>query len=231
MKRSGWAALLCTAALTFACQTQPDAPVDEAPAAPTMDLASVKLRLEELKAQLSLDAYGQPEMEELIRALHAIPAGSPDYAEAQRLLAELRARYRLAKAARDDERHDSTPKAPSFGAVKMEGAPPDSEDARARAEGMKVGATREQLLEAYGSCLIRRTWFQGRDGSATIELFHVAPECRAQLKPRVFQVVAGTVARITDGNLDGLQAPTPSTLEVPRTPGGLQHLPPPPPPP
>ncbi|MHB8876824.1 MAG: hypothetical protein ACYC8T_24270, partial [Myxococcaceae bacterium] len=75
------------------------------------------------------------------------------------------------------------------------------------AEKLAAGASRDDLLRAYGSCLTRQTWFRGEHAGPTTELFHVAADCRERFTPRVFTVANGRVARVTAGQLDGVMLP------------------------
>jgi len=95
----------------------------------------------------------------------------------------------------------------SRGKVRLAGAAPETDSARQAAEAIALGSSREALVSAYGSCLVRQTWFVGRNGGPTTELFHVAPECRERLTPRTFVVANQKVTKVGAGNLDGIGEP------------------------
>lgn len=221
MNRTQRVLAVAATALLLACQTQSDsAPSDE------QAIATVRARLVELEAQLGPDAYGQPEIEQHIRTLHRIPESSAHFKDARRLLEELRARYRLAREAREGPPEGARPKVPSYGRVQMDGPAPEEPAEVEAAETIEVGASREALVGHYGKCLVRQTWFRGRNGGPTTELFHVAPECRAQLQPRIFRVADSRIVGIEPGNLDDLLANPTQAAEERRN--STVQLPPPP---
>lgn len=171
-------------------------------------VARVRQELRSLEQRYGEDAYDRPEALALTRELEAVGPDSPERLQALELLDFLRAKQRLAASARRGtpaQRQD----VPNYGPVRMEGAPPASQADLERVSKIKVGSTREELVAAFGSCLVRQTWFPGRNGGATIELFHVSPDCRDKLKPKVYRVLGGaTVDQIHEGNLDAVMPQT-----------------------
>lgn len=165
-------------------------------------VAQVRQRLRALEQRYGEDAYDRPEALALTRELEALGADSPERLQALELLDFLRAKQRLAAAARRGTPPQGQ-NAPNYGPVRMGGAPPASQADLERVSKIKVGSTREELVAAFGSCLVRQTWFPGTSGGPTVELFHVGPDCRDKIKPRIYRVVGGTsVDQIQEGNLD-----------------------------
>jgi hypothetical protein len=170
-------------------------------------VARVRQQLRSLEQRYGEDAYDRPEALALNRELEALGSDSPEHLQALELLDFLRAKQRLAIAARQ-----GTPpqrqNVPNYGPVRMEGAPPASQADLERVGKIKVGSTREELVTAFGSCLVRQTWFPGRKGNPTVELFHVGPDCRDKLTQKIYRVSAGSVDQIQEGNLDSTMPPT-----------------------
>lgn len=201
--RSVYSALFATAfaVASVACQ-KTDAPGEDKPA---VSLNEVAAELKELEARFGEDAYTQPEVDEILRKLADVDPDSEDRIEAVKLSDLIRAKRKLAWQVQVDERVPDPPEnALQLGPKPMEGDKPADDGKLAAAEKIDVGATRVALVEAYGSCLIRQTWFPGKEGGSTTELFHVAKECREKLTPRVFTVAAGVVKSVAPGNLDAV---------------------------
>jgi len=174
-----------------------------------------KSTFEQLQAEVAAmekakgpDALTQPDMEVMILALRSIPQRSADHERAQALALDLETRRRAAQATlvgppppAEEETVEN------FGPLKMKGAAPETKEALARTESITVGPKRGELIAAYGSCLERRTWFMGQNGGPSVELFHVLPECRDRLKPKIFQVNYDKVASVREGDLDHVMNP------------------------
>jgi len=202
-----------------------------APPAESGVFEELRGQVEALEGRLGPDAYTSAEMEVLIKALESFPADSPSRIKAQQYARELGAKRRVGLEAIGEAKLPPpvwrSEQPPSYGPRRMEGLPPgDSDEALARIERLAVGASRSELLEAYGSCLVRQTWFKGTNGGPTTELFHVAPDCRKKLKPRVYTVASDRVTRISEGALDGIME-DPASDELP-LPHESRDAPPPP---
>ncbi|MGA9519953.1 MAG: hypothetical protein WBV82_00735, partial [Myxococcaceae bacterium] len=169
--RTGCKAALLAIGLCLAGCQQKDAG-DTPP--PTRSLEQIKTELEDLAARFGEDAYTQPEVDGFIRELDAAAKDSPDWKASIELADWLRAKRRIAWQIQDAPPPPAiNPNAPQYGPLQLEGAAPKTPEARADAAKIAQGATRDELVKAYGSCLVRQTWFQGENGGPTTELFHV----------------------------------------------------------
>jgi hypothetical protein len=168
----------------------------------------VRQRVRELEASYGEDAYDRPEVLVLLRELESLGEDSPERLQALELRDFLRAKQRMAQGARyapPPPRKD----VPNHGPLRMQGTPPSSQSDLERVAKIKLGSTRQELLEAYGSCLVRQTWFPPRDGGPVTELFHTSPDCRDKLKPKIYRVSDTKVTAMYEGNLDTVMAPEP----------------------
>jgi hypothetical protein len=205
--------LILFAALAALCGAGCDSAQPAPPPAGGGVFEEFEAQAKALEARLGPDAYTQAEMEVIIKALEALPASSDDHERAQRLARELGAKRRATLAVINDQllphqRAESSPV--SHGPIRMEGAPPEAGDeALERIAGIQVGTPRKELLAAYGSCLVRQTWFRGHSGGAATELFHVAPDCRERLGSRTYTVARDAVTRIGTGNFDAVMTANP----------------------
>lgn len=160
-----------------------------------------------LYAQKGEDAYTDPSLDPLLVELEALARGGDKDAASLRGL--ILAKRRLALRAQSGEPRTPELNLTRRGRVTYEDPAPEDDDRIERAEAVAVGTSRDELREAYGSCLIRQTWFAARGpGGVTTELFHVAPDCREKLKPRVFRVAEDEVKQVSDGDLDGVMEPS-----------------------
>lgn len=192
--------------VTPGCRS-PKTDEEAAPVAPAAPRSGAELRqvVQALVSEKGEDGYTDPRLDPVLKELEAAArAGDQD---AKSLHALVWAKRRLALKATLAEREGPVVLEGSRGKVRLEGAAPETENARSAAEAITLGSSRQALVEAYGSCLVRQTWFKGRNGGPTTELFHVAPECRERLAPRTFVVANQQVTRVTPGNLDGVGEP------------------------
>ena len=132
---------------------------------PPSVLSEATTRLKALEDRYGEDAYSQKEVEDILKRLVKIPETSPEHPKADRLIQFLRAKLRLVLQA-DENRtiQPSTSKKLSYEPIVMEGEKPATPDQAVKADEIAVGATREALVKAYGSCLVRQTWFRGEHG-------------------------------------------------------------------
>lgn len=199
------ALLVCASAvLLWGCEGA------KAPTAPKVNLLEQsKAKLEPLVVSLGEDAYLREEVAQILRDLAEIPADSPDKKEALELVDFLRAKRQIAHDAMNapPPARPTPDSAPAYGPVAMPGPRPTTEVQLEQAKKIKVGATREELAAALGSCLVRQTWFQGRNGGPTVELFHTEKGCRGALEARIYRVSGGLVDEIKPGTLDGIMEP------------------------
>lgn len=213
--RSLSASLAFAAALALAgCEgSKPALPP---PASGTV-LQQAKAKLEPLVASLGEDAYLRDEVAQILRDLATIPADAPEKREALELVDFLRAKRQLANDAMNapPPARPTPDSAPNYGPVAQEGTRPSTPEQLDVVKRLKVGATREQLVEALGSCLVRQTFFQGRNGGPTVELFQTQQDCRGSLEARIYRVSGGVVDDIRAGTLDGLMEPQPRTSGEP----------------
>ncbi|MBI3185176.1 MAG: hypothetical protein HYZ28_23820 [Myxococcales bacterium] len=185
-------ALLC---LWTACSTRESGP-------PPVTYDELRLRLTGLELQHGDDAYMLDDVLEIARQLESLPPSAANREEAQKLVAYIRAKRRLTEHTR------TTPPPPEIrnpvhaGRVVMAGPPPKEPEQVRKVEEVKVGTLRQELVDAYGSCLVRQTWHKGERGGPTTEVFQVLPDCRGDLKPLVFTVANDRVMGIRPGNVD-----------------------------
>ena len=200
-RRAGCRAALLAIGLSLAgCQQKEEA--QQTPAA-AKSLEQIKTELEDLASRFGEDAYTQPEVDEFIRQLDATTKDAPNWKASIELADWLRAKRRIAWQVTDAPPPPPiNPNAAQYGPLQIQGAAPKTPEARAEAAKIAEGATREELVKHYGSCLVRQTWFPGESGGPTTELFHVKPECRGELEPRIFMVAGEKVAKVSPGNLD-----------------------------
>jgi len=165
--------------------------------------AEIRRIVDALYKQKGEDAYTDPSLDPLLVELEALARGGDQDAASLRGL--ILAKRRLALRAQRAESRTEDLNLTRRGKVTYDAPAPDAVDEVARAEAVTVGSSRDELKEAYGGCLIRQTWFAARaPGGVTTELFHVAPDCRKKLKPRVFRVAEERVQQVSDGDLDGV---------------------------
>lgn len=196
------AALVLVAPGCRSSSTDEATAVDAAVPAPPRSGVELRAIVNALVAQMGEDAYNDASLDPIVEELtRAALAGDEDAKSVRGLVI---AKRRLARAAASQERTVS-PKRVERGVVQMEGAPPKDAVHLKAAEAIGVGASRSELIAAYGSCLVRQTWFQARDiRDMTRELFHVVPGCRDRLAARIFTVGADKVISVTPGDLDDI---------------------------
>lgn len=220
MRRHMTGALVAALALG-ACnrsQTEQGPAAQPSPEASSKGLEAARVRLRALELQFSEDAYDRPEASALVEELNAVPTESPDYQEARRLAQFILGKQRIAAQARHGEPPSDPAPGPDFGPKVVEGPKPSTEQDLDKARQVKVGISRQQLLDAFGSCLVRQTWFPGNGGPVN-ELFQIAPNCRDKFKPTVYRVAGDRLEAITEGNVDLVMSDTsnqmtPEMLEV-----------------
>ncbi len=159
-----------------------------------------------LVEKMGEDAYADPSLDPIVEELtRAALAGDEDAKSVRGLVI---AKRRLARAASSGEK-TPFPARVDRGVTPMQGPAPKEPLRVQEAESVGVGASRSALIEAYGECLVLQTWFRARDiTDMTRELFHVAPNCRDRLTPRVFTVGADQVIRVSPGDLDHVMRPS-----------------------
>ena len=175
--------------------------------------AEIRRIVDALYKKKGEDAYTDPTLDPLLVELEGLARGGDKDAASLRGL--IIAKRRLALRAQNGGPRTPESKLTRHGKVTYDDEPaPEDDDGIARAEAVAVGTPRDELKEAYGSCLIRQTWFAARGpGGVTTELFHVAPDCRKRLKPRVFRVAEDRVQQVSDGDLDGVMEVSESATE------------------
>ncbi len=189
-----------------------------APGAAQPSLAELKLKVEDWERLLGEDAYDRPEIEQVMRDLARIGQGSADYEEARKLLERLRAKKRIARQAKEPVKPEQVIGPSHVGPIAMPGAAPASAEA---VKKIGVGSSRGELVSAYGRCLVRQTWFKGQ-GGPTVEMFHVAPDCRAHLGKKVFRVANDRVDAAYEGTLDGVLTSASRDTPRPTQPDGSE---------
>lgn len=203
VKRTALGAGLCLLLALPGCpRTDPEA--DEATEAKVARTgAEIRRVVNALYEQKGEDAYTDPSLDPILVELEELARGGDKDAATLRGL--ILAKRRLALRAQSGESGTPELKLTRRGRVAYDAPAPEGDDGVARAEAVAVGTSRTELKEAYGSCLIRQTWFAARGpGSVTTELFHVAPDCRSKLTPRVFRVAEDRVQQVSSGHLDGV---------------------------
>lgn len=213
-RSSLWAiglAWMLVGALTGCPGTEPAEGEAQQPAAPRTG-AEIRRQVNVIYERKGEDAYMDPALDPMLIELEALArAGDKDAATLRGLIL---AKRRLALRAQSGERRPPDPNLVRRGKLVMAGPAPQTDDRIALAEAITLGSRRQDLKDAYGSCLIRQTWFPAtRPGGVTTELFHVAPDCREKLKPRIFRVAKGEVQQVEEGDLDGVMedSSTPAT--------------------
>jgi hypothetical protein len=180
---------------------------EQAPEPLPVTVDSMRAQVRALERQKGEDAYTDPAVEGVLRQLDSLAAAGGAQAEdAQRYSRYLWAKKRLALKAQEGGREpdESVILEGSRGPRQMTGEVPTNPGAVKRAEQVKVGTSRQELLQAFGSCLERATWFQGNGRGPTTEFFHITPPCRERLGARIFTVANEQVTRLSPGNLDRL---------------------------
>ncbi|MCI0571745.1 MAG: hypothetical protein L0Y66_13415 [Myxococcaceae bacterium] len=174
--------------------------------APRVTLEALRAQVRTLEEQKGEDAYTDPSLDSVLQQLDALAEGGPQAEDAHRYSRYLWAKRRLALKAQEGGREpdESVVLEGSRGPLQMKGEAPTTAAGAKRAEQVKVGTPRRELVQALGSCLVRATWFRGTGGGPTTELFHLVPSCRERLGERVFTVANDRVTRVRPGNLDGL---------------------------
>jgi hypothetical protein len=207
------AALICVVGALLGCNRSPGLPD------PNYEQAS--RMYQQLYAQKLDDAYGEPQMDEVVSLLHRVDKHSIDAPSAQALLAAIedgRKRLEGARADRDKSEPAAAPTAttpsidPSaFLATARDAGPPPQDPYGA-------GASITEMNAASGGCLLSAEQFHenGTNVKGTIYRMSSSPRCADKLAGFV-----GQAALVVDGKL---YRRVPES-EVPRPP------PPPPPPP
>lgn len=205
-KRRVWPVVVLGAALVLgACGR-----TEQVPEPPPPTVESLRAEVRELEKQLGEDAYMAPAVEGVLAKLDVLAkAGGPGAEEASRYSRYLWAKKRLALKAQEAGREpdESAELEGSRGMRKLEGEAPASTEAVKRAVDVKQGSSRGELVQAFGSCLVRVTWFASTGGGRTTEFFHVSPDCRERLGDRVFIVYNDKVQKVRPGNMDPMLAP------------------------
>jgi hypothetical protein len=206
------AALICVLGALLGC--------NRSSGPPDANYQQASRMYQQLYAQKLDDAYGEPQMDEVVSLLHRVDKHSIDAPAAHALLAAIEDGRKRFEAARGDREQTAPPPVPSgtTSTIDPSAILASGRDARPPQDPYGAGASIADMSAASGGCLVASEQFHenGTNMKGTIYRMSSSPACAEKLAGFV-----GQAALVVDGKLYRRVAES----EVPRPP------PPPAPPP